>query len=301
MKLVITLVSILLINLCWSQGRVDIPGSRISVVPPVGSEIPKFCSVLTKQNSFEMTLLEFPGENMEEKFNEIDSSNYIDMGIHVYGQSELKIDGYNARLIHANSDALVDIVQLIFGDSTFFVMGSTLFSRGDTEMYNQIVQAYQSIKIDEKKTVNWDEFLAFKPDVKNTYQLVKDGCFPLKLTFTKNGVRNDKPGKEPFLICQQVPNKGIYKDLDEFLSNSMVPFLTPGLEILEIISEKEIERGDRVFNLVQVNCKQGEDLFRLFFFGTLSDDLGVFITAKIYNPDDFGEIESFLMDLRFKN
>jgi len=303
-----TVLSLFLISLIFSckferviaQKRFEVPGSRMSINIPKNSLTSPHFSVITVENAFEMSLIEFNGD-FESQIKELDSAAYVRGGLKVYSEFQMEVDGYTGKVIHAYSNPAADIVQFLFGDSTFFVMASTLYSRGDKELYNQILNYYKSIKVDRKKKVDWNDFLAFKYDVNNPFKFSSKIAAPLLLQFTKTSDKADS--LQSVIISLQFPNFGMFQNDEVFLTHSLSSSIFQLYEdIDEIITEKKIlvnGKSAREFKAYFVNQKGERHLIHCL--ARLTNELGVIVIATVKNGKDEEDVNHFFKGIHFKN
>ena len=289
-------------NTCTTQSRQSIPGSRLSIIPPSeNANISDYFSVVSEDDQYEMSIIEFPESGIDKKMQEIDSAGYAKMGANVIQEFELDVDGYTGKVLHVRSNPLADAVQVLFGDSTFYVLASTLFTKDDTKLYNSIIESYKSIKVNKHKTVDWDDFLTIDYPTNSTFKLIKDGCFPMKLIFNEGGVRNDSLFNQSSIWIQQYPNDGNFQNNQEVLFQFLSPLLSAGeVEVLSVsIDGVTTIAENKVYQFV-ADCTRKSEQFRVNAISLIKEEYTVFILTQANCEKDIVEIESFLEAMRFK-
>jgi|GEM_PF-3186819 len=286
----------------FGQVRIAIAGTRLSIVPPTkNAKISNYYSVISEDDSYEMSVVEFPESNLQEKMNEIDSIAYTKRGLEVIGEFEMEVDHFKAKVIHVKSNLYADGVQVLFGDSTFFVMVSTLFTKGDKVLFNSILDSYRTLKIDRSKKINWNKFLAFEQKSANQFKLVEKGCFPMKMVFSKNAMKQDSVFSDSFIWVQQVPNDGNLKTNQELMTYFLMSALSSDkIEILKVIHDGvSTISGVETYQFI-AECRMKTKNFQLNAIGYLNKNCGIFFQSFTFNEADTIETERFFKNLKFK-
>lgn len=284
------------------QERVDVSGSRISIIPPTKNALlSDHYSVISVPDSYELSVIEFPVSGLDEKMKEIDSAAYVKRGLDVTREFSMTVDGYTGKVIRVRSNLNADGVQFIFGDSTFFVIMSTLFTRGDEVLFKQIIDSYKSIRVNKSKKINWNKFLAFEQKAPNKFKLVEEECFPFKMMFQKEGVRNDSIFSDSYIWVQQLPNDGNFKNNQELMTHYLMNYLTSAkAEILKVIHDgASTIAGVETYQFI-ADCKIKDQTIQVNTIGYLGPKYAVFFQCSVMNPEDIPEIEKFLRNLKFK-
>lgn len=303
MKIILTIVLLILSTTpLVAQKRVEISGTRLSIVPPTkDARLSDHYSVLSVPDSYELSVVEFPIAGLDSKMKEIDSAAYVKRGLEVTQEFEMKVGDYKGKVIRVRSNLYADGVQFIFGDSTFFVMLSTLFTRGDEVLYKQIIDSYKTIAINKSKKIDWNRFLAFEQKAPNKFKLVEEECFPFKLILQKDGIKNDSVFNDSHIWVQQVPNDGTLKSNQELMTHFLMAYLTPAnVEILKVIHDgTSTVAGVETYQFI-AECKMKEQMFQLNAIGYLGPKCAVFIQCSAMSKEDVLEIEKFFKNLKFK-
>lgn len=298
-KITVLFLIIIFPNLVSSQHRVQIAGSRASIMIPEGTIVSKHHSALTKIDDFEMSFVEFNG-NLESKFREIDSAAYAQRGMHVYEEYNMAVDGYTGKIIHAYSDPAANVVQFLFGDSTFFIMVSTMYGEFNKKKYNEILNYYKTIKVDESKKINWNDFIAITYDKSSPMQLEKEFINPMAILFKNRSNLNDST--KTYIMVQQYPNLGLFESIETFASQIIGNTIFKSYDIDEFISEgKSTINGKAVyeFKAYCINNKGERQLVRCT--ARLTDELGVIVCAFISENKDNVDVDNFFNTMNFKN
>lgn len=283
-----------------SQVRYDVPGSRATISIPENAEVSPHYSAITVENEFEMSIIEFHGD-MESKMKEVDSAGLAQRGMKIYSEFSFVVDAYNGKIIHGYSNPEADVVQLLFGDSTFYVFASTLYTKGDEKLFNQILKYYKSIEINKNKRIDWDDFIAIKYDKNNAFQLPSEIIAPFSLIFARNPKKMDKTSSTIHL--QQFPNLGMFKDLDHFTGQMLSSTIFPLYEKLDEIvkEEKVLINGKKAYDFQAYFIDENSERHFVRCLARLNEEVGVTILAIAKNNEDKKDINSFFDYVEFKN
>lgn len=284
------------------QERVNVSGTRISMIPPTkDARLSNHYSVISVPDSYELSVVEFPVPGLDTKMQEIDSSAYVKRGLEVTRESKMTVDGYTGKLIRVRSNINADGVQFIFGDSTFYVMISTLFTRGDEVLFKQIIDSYKSIRVNKSKKINWNQFLVFEQKVPNKFKLVEEECFPFKMIFSKDGTKRDSVFNDSYIWVQQFPNDGDFRNHQELMTHFLMNYLTSAkAEILHVIHDgKSTIAGVEVYQFI-AECKVRNLTIQVNAVGYLAPKYAVYFQCSANDKEDVLEIEKFFKNLKFK-
>lgn len=281
-----------------AQNRIEVPGSRATILIPDGTITSPHYSAMTKPDVFEMSIVEFQGD-LESKFREIDSAGYEQRGMKVYEEYEMTVDGYNGKVIHAYSNPAADVVQFLFGDSTFFIMASTLYTRGDKDLYNEILGCYKSIEIHETKDIDWDQFIGFTYDENNPFKLETEFINPMAIAFKE---QSGSDSTRSYIMVQQFPNLGMFPDAMSFLSQFASSTVFQAYDIDEFISEGEVElNGKMVYEFSSYGINKKEERHLIQCVARVTNELAIFVCAVVMKQEDEEKANEFLKAIEFKN
>lgn len=279
-----------------SQYRFEVPGSRVSIIIPNGTLTSPHYSVMTKPDVFEMSIVEFHG-NLDDKYKELDSSEYVRGGVKVYEEYDMEIAGYKGKVVHGNSNPEADFVQFLFGDSTFFIMASTIYTRGDKTIYNDIVKYYKSMVVDKTKIIDWKSFISIRYDEKSPLKLQTDFINPLAIIFKK-----EHNLSKSYISVQQFPNLGMFPNVETFLSQVISNIFLQSYKMDELISDKKADlNGKSVHQFSAYFTNNQGERHLIHCTARLTDDLASMIFAIVMNPNDEKEFKDFFKTIEFKN
>lgn len=297
MKLTITILLIYCSTFgLTAQYRIEVPGSRATMLIPKGAIISPHYSAITKPDMFEMSIIEFQGD-LEAEFREIDSAAYVQRGIKVYAEYEMEVDGYKGKVIHAWSNVTSDLVQFLFGDSTFFVLASTLYTRGDKDLYREIIGYYKSIEIEESKSINWNNFIAIKYDETNPFKLQTELINPVAIVY-----KNESDSSKSYIMVQQFPNLGMFQKVESFLSQILSSSIFQSYEVDQFLSEGTMElNGKSVYEFSAYCISNNGERHLVQCTARLTDDLATIVCAVVTNENEEKEVKKFFQTMEFKN
>lgn len=298
-KLIFFTLSLFFVFISWSQKRFEVPGTHASIVQPTNILTQPYFSAFTLNDKYEMSIMEF-NENFSVKLKNFNTDEYRKKGITVYDESSITIDGYDAKLIHVYSNPEANAIQCLFGDTTFFILASTLYDKNDKALYLKIIDDYKTLKIDKLKRINWDNFLAFNYDKNNSFKFINPTITSINLIFSRSSVSNEIKGSK--IIALQNPNYGIFKTVQDYAVYALKAYVNTNYEIDEVINEKIIDlNGKKVyeFKFSAINNKKEKHIFHTIF--RITDATAIGLIATIEDNKDEDEIEKFIRKVSFKN
>ena len=138
------------INTTKTKQHINIPGTRLFIIPPPGFKIATSFNGLQKdddkaviqvldiiEGSFYTNAATFSKETFEQK------------GIKVYDYKEFKINGYPAKYAYVQGDLNQKAIELVFGDSTFATMLMAIYPSEDKKTEQQIKRSLKTIYYDK--------------------------------------------------------------------------------------------------------------------------------------------------------
>lgn len=292
----ICLISLLMTIDVVAQNRIDVPASRTTIILPEGTHYSPHYAAFTRGEEFEISVMEL-GEGSADQLHRIDSAMYRDsMGFDVYKQFEMDVDGYPGKVLLVHSDPNVDVIQLLFGDSTFYVMVNGRFERGNDILYEELLASYKTIEMNASRSIDWDNFLAIDYDKSNAFKLQENFVNQILLFKTAADTVN-----ESFIMVQQLPNDGYFASeeimLAEFLGNTI--FNTYQIETVVSEGKRDIE-GKSAYEFAVTGRNTYGDVHHISSMIRMKDDLIFVIVAVGRSSVDQLEVERFLNSIRFK-
>ncbi len=186
-----------------TENHINIPGTRLFIIPPKGFTIAKSFIGLQKGEDVGIQVYDLDGGNFYSNARSINRKKFEDYGLKVYDYSEFHLNTYPAKYLYVQGSALIHSHQLTFGDSTFSVMLMTVFPPGDKEMAEQLKTALLSVYYDPSFKV--DPFATAHFTIDESVTRYKFSMYSSNLyAYTPDGKKNDDKFS-PLVTITQLP------------------------------------------------------------------------------------------------
>ena len=186
-----------------TENHINIPGTRLFIIPPKGFTIAKSFLGLQKGEEAMIQVYDLDGGDFYSNAKSISRKKFEDNGFKVYDYSEFHLNAYPAKYVCVQGSALIHSHQLTFGDSTFSVMLITGFSSEDKETGEQIKNALLSVYYDPSLKV--DPFATAHFTIDESATRYKFSMYSSNLyAYTPDGKKNDDKFS-PLVTITQLP------------------------------------------------------------------------------------------------
>lgn len=187
--------------------QINIPGTRVFIVPPEGFKVSSTLPALEIGNSGLIQAMDAAGGNFYTNAANFSKEKFEQKGIKVFEYKELKINGLPAKLAFIQGDPQTKIYNLVFGDSTFSAMVMGIFAFNDNKTGEQIKQALLTIYYDKVKDIDPFATAPFKlDDTKSIFKFAKFAASTY--IYSIDGIKKDSYSDEPYLIVVSIPMEG---------------------------------------------------------------------------------------------
>ena len=154
--------------------QINIPGTRVFIVPPEGFRLSTTLPAIEKGNSGLVQTMDLVGGSFYTNAATFSKEKFEQRGIKVFEYKELKLNGFPAKFAFIQGDPQTKVYNLVFGDSTFSTMVMGVFATNDTKTGEQVRQAILSIYYDKAKQVDPFATALFKlDDRRSTFKFAK--------------------------------------------------------------------------------------------------------------------------------
>ena len=184
--------------------HVNIPGTRLYIVPPTGFSVSSTPAGLQKGDSSMITIADLTTGNFYSNTASFNKKGFEQKGIKIFDYQDIKVNGFPAKYVSLQGDANAKMYWLVFGDSSFSTMLMGVYPAADQTTGNQIVSALNTIHYDKTKKVDPFEAAAFSLDDKQS----KFKFFQFNANmyvYTIDGVNNKDNPDAPFIVVTQMP------------------------------------------------------------------------------------------------
>jgi hypothetical protein len=147
-----------------TEKHINIPGTRLFIVPPEDFSISDNFIGLIKENISAIQVMDLDGGNFYTNSANYTKQGFEKKGIKVLDFKELTINGYPCKYICMQGDTSAKVLGFVFGDTTFSVMVMATYPSKDEIVEKSLEIALQTIYYEKGLTI--DPFISayFKLD-----------------------------------------------------------------------------------------------------------------------------------------
>ncbi len=192
-------------NSLTKSGYINIKGTKLYIIPPKGFKESKNMVGLEKNGTALIQVMDLVGGNFDSNTTTYTRDEFEKKGVSVLELREIEIDGYKAKFSHIKGGDSNEILQVVFGDSTFTAMVMGIYpSNLRNELFSDLKAAFLKIKYD--KTLVIDPFSASvfkigKNESKYKFAKASANMF----IFSENGIIKDSYVDEAMMMITSVP------------------------------------------------------------------------------------------------
>jgi len=195
------------------KNRLNIPSTRVSIVPPNEFQIASSFVGLQKGETSGIQIYELVGGNFSNNGKTFNKENFENNGAKVSNYEEIKIDGFSAKFIEMQGSPNQKSIVLVFGDETFSVMIMSLFPSNDGNLKDEIKKSILSIKYDKNKIINDFEAVIFELDDSRTkLKFAKKAASAF--LYSNGGIKKDSYKNEPVMLVITLPKEDYWTPKD---------------------------------------------------------------------------------------
>ena len=200
--------------------HINIPGTRLYIIPPPGFKIASTFTGLQKGETSMFNIIDLAGGNINTNASTFNKAEFEKKGIKVFDFREIKINGFAAKYIYLQGEANSKAYLVVFGDTTFTTMVTTLYPVNDDKTGNEIISSLNTIYYDKNK--KFDPFETAKFTLDDKVSKFKYFQYNANLyLYTIDGKDNSKDSVAPIVLLVQVPmdkNISVKGLVDMFIS-----------------------------------------------------------------------------------
>ncbi|MDD3280739.1 MAG: hypothetical protein PHC83_04125 [Bacteroidales bacterium] len=134
--------------------RINIPNTRLSIIPPKGFRLLENSGTLQNEKNSKIIIIDNINENFylfKVDFNKVYKNN----NIKIFEKENFILNKYNALLIHGQENEKYEHYYLYFGDSTFIVYITAFYPIEDKlKLENQIKKSFMTIEYDKSLIID---------------------------------------------------------------------------------------------------------------------------------------------------
>jgi len=206
--------------------QINIPGTRVFIVPPEGFKVSSTLPAIEKGNSGLVQAMDLVGGSFYTNAATFSKEKFEQKGVKVFEYKELKINGLPAKLAFIQGDPQTKVYNLVFGDSTFSTMVMGVFASNDSKTGEQIRQALLSIYYD--KAIEFDPFATAPFKLNDSKSIFKFAKFAASMyMYSIGGIKKESYDNEPYFMALSLPTEGaslkaIADDMAEMIKDSNI-------------------------------------------------------------------------------
>lgn len=187
----------------YSQKRVNVPGTKVWMMPPEGSRTVINPAGFRVNENTVILIITSKGNFYTQNKSFKDTYSQLP-GVKIFDYKEFKVSGYPAKLILMQSNPKKKAYQLVFGDSTFSVTVIGSYDANNEKLGEKIKKSILSIQYKKDEKINHYQNMPFSLDDSQTRLkfLVQDDKF---LIYSLQGKMPDK--SQPKLLVALLPDK----------------------------------------------------------------------------------------------
>jgi len=155
------------INNRLTEKHVNIPGTRLYIIPPSGFEIATSFVGLQGSNST-LQILDVVEGDFYANAATFNKEEFEKMGIKVFEYAEFKVNGFPAKYVHMQGNPGLKTISIVFGNSTFSTMIIAAYASDDKRAEKEIKKAIQTICYDKNIQIDPLATASFTLDESNS-------------------------------------------------------------------------------------------------------------------------------------
>jgi hypothetical protein len=188
-----------------TEKHINIPGTRLYIVPPAGFEIATSFLGLEKGDNSMFLIYDLVGGNFYTNAATFSKEKFEKKGARVFDYKEFKVNGFPGKYIFMQSAPDAKAISLVFGDTTFSTMIMAVYPLTDDKTGKQIQEAIKTIYYDKNLKIDPFATAAFTLDEsKSIFKFSKSasGMF----TYSIGGGDKQSFNDEPFITVTTIPS-----------------------------------------------------------------------------------------------
>ncbi|MFL5744136.1 MAG: hypothetical protein ACJ751_05690 [Niastella sp.] len=184
--------------------HVNIPGTRLYIIPPASFTLSQSPAGLQKSGNAAITVTDLVGGNYYTNAANFNKAGFDQRGIKTFDFQEIKVNGYPAKYVSLQGDANARMYWLVFGDTTFSTMVMGVYPETDATTGKEILSALNTIYYDKNYKI--DPFASAAFSIDDSRSTFKFFHYTTNMyVYTINGQDNKDDPDAPFLVLTQMP------------------------------------------------------------------------------------------------
>lgn len=280
--------------------HINIPGTRLYIVPPTGFKVATSFLGLQKGDSSAFQIYDLVGGNYYTNAATFSKEAFEQEGAKVFDYKELKVNGFPAKYIFMQGVPNTKAISLVFGDTTFSTMIMAIYPSSDDKTGEQIKNAIKTIYYD--KNLKIDPFATATFTLDESQSIFKfsksvSGMF----MYSIDGVDEQSFNDEPFIIVTATPKDPSMnaKSISEMLVSNIEKYGLTDKE-LKNISTTDVN-GQDAYEIEVYGKMQGENSL-IYLLIVTGQDKAIAIQGIIKSDfeNNLKEIKNLAKTIKFK-
>ena len=278
------------INNTKTSKHINIPGTRLYIIPPPNFKVASTFIGLQKGETSMFNIYDLVGGNINTNAATFNKSEFEKQGAKVFDFREIKVNDFPARYIHMQGDAAAKSYSVVFGDTTFTTMIMTIYPVGDEKTGNEILSSLNTIYYDKSKKIDPFETANFTLDEK----VSKFKFFQYNANlyvYTIDGIENQNDNEAPVILVSQLPkdNTMTASSIGEMM---IIKAQQYGLTNLEFKNTTR-DRINRYETYQTEVYGQMQGKYSLLFYSVVTKDDKAIVIQGISKKDNQENVEEF--------
>jgi hypothetical protein len=283
-----------------TAGHVNIPGTRVYIVPPPNFTVATAFTGLQKGDRSAVNVMELIGGNFYTNAGTFSKAEFEKRGIKVFDFKEITIDGYPARYISLQGDVSTKGYGVVFGDTTFSTMIMAMYPATDEVTGRDVINSLNTIYYDKGKKVDPMAAAFFTLDEKvSKFKFLKSAASTY--IYTIGGTETEGNQDVPMLVVTQLP-RDASMTLKSIADGMISKEREYGFSDFETRSSSTRKINGYDAYELEVDAKFNGEKTRNYYLVVGKDDKAVVImgTAKKDVENTVGEFKKIAGSVRFK-
>ena len=287
------------INNIKTDKHVNIPGTRLYLIPPPGFIVSKSFLGLQKGNNG-IVVYDIVGGSYYTNAATFDRNGFEQKGARVFDYRQIKVNGYPAKYLLTQGDMTSTAHALAFGDSTFCTLVMATYINTDEATGRDILRALNSIYYDKNKKIDPFETAYFTLDDRDSkYKFFQ---YTANLyTYTIGGVDKGKNNTFPVVIVTQLPKpeNSSAKSIAELMIQKSVQYGMGNLKVKNSSTNKV--NGYDAYEAEVYGDMQGQNRL-IYQLVIVKDDEAIVIEGVADNDflDNLNDFKKLAHTVKFK-
>lgn len=254
-----------------TANHVNIPGTRLFIIPPAGFEIATSFTGLQKGEAAYIQIYDLVGGDYYTNAATFNSTAFEKEGAIVYDFKEYKIQGFPAKYILMGYDSTLKSISIVFGNTTFSTMITAVYAFNDDKTEQEIQSSLKTIYYKPHHIIDPLAAAAFTLDESKStfkYSLLSAGMHVYSIG---NSSEIKSTNDDPMIIVSTIPRE---------------PKMTPK-NIVEIYEKKIDQYGfsDKESKNISTENVNGYPAYEMEVYGKLNGAKTLLYYLIVMGPD----------------